>query len=137
MTGSICRFGMLGRLHLHPLARCPPSWAPLRAPWPSTSSGTAPGSRLLATQPDRLPPPDVRKLAQLAQIAVTDEQVWVGYFSRGIDQGDLCREHGLLYSQKMYLTFHSDPTPSVGNTGCGRHLTGSFLTPSHLCLDLP
>ena len=72
-TCSVCRIGMLGRLH--PLARCPPAW-PLQSRWPSASSK---GStvRCASSEPDRLPPPDVRKLAQLAQIAVTDEQARV------------------------------------------------------------
>lgn len=71
-TCSACRIGMLGRLT--PLARCPPAWAPLKSHWaPDSSNGST--VRCFASQPDRLPPPDVRKLAQLAQIAVTDEQV--------------------------------------------------------------
>lgn len=70
-TCSVCRIGMLGRLH--PLARCPPAW-PLRSRWPAASS-KASAVRCSSSETDRLPPPDVRKLAQLAQIAVTDEQV--------------------------------------------------------------
>ena len=35
--------------------------------------------RCSATEASRLPPPDVRKLAQLAQIAVTDEEVRRGW----------------------------------------------------------
>ena len=41
------------------------------APLLSTGSPT----RCAAANPERLPPPDVQKLAKLAQIAVTDEEV--------------------------------------------------------------
>ena len=65
-SSSVCR--------LQPsLVRCSPVWHQ-RTFWPAANSNGA-TVRCSATEAGRLPPPDVRKLAQLAQIAVTDEEV--------------------------------------------------------------